>query len=69
MGTLENPDGTRSSRRVMGVLAIVVGLILITAGFIIDRYPPFDIILLVLGCGSSLLGLTTFDNYLKNPKE
>ena len=68
MTALKNPDGSKSSRRLMGMLSILVGLILILAGFVIDRYPPFDIILLVLGSGCSLLGLTTFDNYLKNPK-
>jgi len=68
MGSLNNPDGTKSSRRLLGAISILAGLGLIIAGFAIDRYPPFDLLLLVIGSGFSLLGITTFDQYFKNLK-
>jgi hypothetical protein len=70
MGTLNNSDGTKSSRRVMGVISLIVGLSMIGMAFLFEglSYPPFDLLLLVFGSGFALLGITTFDHYFKNLK-
>jgi len=53
--TLENPDGSLSSRRVFGGLLIAAGLV----GWYMAK--DVQVCLVVIGLGATLLGITTKD--------
>ena len=70
MSVINDTEGKTSSRRVMGIIYLSVGLIMSVLDMFTNRDASFDVLLIVIGTGASLLGLGLFEYFakLKNNK-
>ncbi len=70
MSIIKDASGQKlSSKRVLGVTYLIVGLLMALASLIPGVEVQFDILLIVVGTGTSLLGLGVFEYFGKNVKE
>ena len=70
MSIIKDTDGKDSSRRVMGILYLSIGLLMSILDMFTNRSVTFEVLLIVIGTGGALLGLGLFEYFakLKNNK-
>jgi len=71
MSVIKDTEGKDSSRRVMGIVYMSMGLVMALVDQFTDKNVTFEVLLIVIGTGASLLGLGLFEYFakLKTKKE
>jgi hypothetical protein len=67
MGMFKEESGKVSSKRIGAIAYLAAGLIFITVDQIFDKEISFQVLLLVIGNGSALLGLDIIKYFSKKP--
>ena len=66
MGLLHEVKGKASSKRAMGMLYMLMGLVFILIKQLFGKEIDFEVLLLVVGTGAGLLGLSILTHFGKN---
>lgn len=65
MSIIKDVEGKDSSRRVMGIMYLSIGLVMALLDMFTNRSVTFEVLLIVVGTGASLLGLGLFEYFAK----